>query len=434
MPPGPSNLGDNRFADFATSPTRKKKKQSSKIFESFPELPKTKLQNPKYIVIACNEDKISMKDFSCFAIQRSLHVISKEIISISELRDGNLLLLVKDKVIAKKFLLTKELAGLCKIECTLHRSLNYTKGTIFAPCLNNVADDEIVSELASQSVVSVYKFTKLVDGKQIPSGVVLLSFDLYILPEKIDVSWYPAKVREYIPNPMRCKNCQLLGHTTKRCNNPTACVNCYLPPHPELQSCTRTFCANCAENHPASSRVCKKFTQQKEILTIKTQKKCSMREAKQIHKIQSPSPNIIHSYSSATAGINSTTNKETQKTTTLPSNNECSSEQQLETITLQKTKINPTPSNPTDLSVKPSISSKSNLQFNTPKQTTNTISTTPSLCPKNPNYSNIIPPNNNNNNSFLNTTLNINSYTDMLSSDSNSSKSPHRRMSFEEEL
>ena len=188
------------------------------------------------------------------------------------------------------------------------RSLNYTKGTIYTPYLNNVSDDEIVSELASQSVVEIYKFTRNIDGKQIPSGVILISFDLYNLPDKINVSWHSVKVREYIPNPMRCKNCQLLGHTSKRCQNPTSCVNCNLPPH--LQ-CTRTYCANCAEKHPASAKECQQFIQQKEILTIKTTKKCSMREARQIHKTQSTPFNFAQTYSSPAAATNPTVSNET---------------------------------------------------------------------------------------------------------------------------
>lgn len=342
MAPGPPNLGDNRFAELATSPKRKKKRQSNKLFESFPLLPNVKIQNPKYIVVSCNEEKKSMKDYSCFAIQRALFLISKDIISISELRDGNLLLLVKDNDTAKKFINSKILLGLCKIECSLHRSLNFTKGTIYAPYLNNIPDEEIVSELSSQSVASVYKFTKLIEGKPVPTGVVLLSFDLYNLPDKIDVSWHSVKVREYIPNPMRCKGCQLLGHTMKRCQNAKACVNCNLPPH--TNECSRIYCANCAENHPASSRECKKFIQQKEILTIKTTKKCSMSEAKQIHKTQSLSLNNIHSYSSAIAGKKpptKTVTNETENTPTISINNESKQNSEASAPQIINSKVQP---------------------------------------------------------------------------------------------
>ena len=84
-----------------------------------------------------------------------------------------MLLLVKDNLNAKKSLAAKELFGLFEIECPLHRSLKFTKGTIYAPYLNNASDDKIVTELATQSVVSVYKYTRFVDDKQTPNGVIL---------------------------------------------------------------------------------------------------------------------------------------------------------------------------------------------------------------------------------------------------------------------
>ena len=95
---------------------------------------------------------------------------------------------------------------------------------------------------------------------------------LYHLPEKINISWRSVKIREYIPNPMRCRHCQKLGHTKKWCKNPPSCDTCNLPPHET--PCSRTFCANCSAEHPASSRTCTKFIQAKKIIEIKTKNKC----------------------------------------------------------------------------------------------------------------------------------------------------------------
>lgn len=82
---------------------------------------------------------------------------------------------------------------------------------------------------------------------------------------------------------MRCKKFQLLGHTKKRFKGTEACVNCNLPPH-EKTECTRTFCANCNEALPSSSNKSKKFIQQKESLTMKSNaSQYSMREAITIH-------------------------------------------------------------------------------------------------------------------------------------------------------
>jgi len=166
----------NRFALLAgRSPKAKKKKRNHPLNE-FPPLPSpSQNPNPKFIIISSEDKNKPLTSFSCFAIHRSLLAISKDIISISSLRDGGLLLLVKNKATAKKFTASKEIPDLCKIAVKYHESLNYSKGTIYAPFLNNISEEEIVKELESQGVASAYKFKKIIEGKSVPSGVVLLS-------------------------------------------------------------------------------------------------------------------------------------------------------------------------------------------------------------------------------------------------------------------
>lgn len=318
MPPGPPLIGENRFAVLADrSPQSKRKKRNrNESAIDFPSLPKQKPSNPKYVVVSASDEKKPLAKYSCFAVYRSLHLISKEIISITQLRDGNLLLLVKDYTTGKKFVDTKNLFGICEITCKFHEHLNFTKGTIYAPFLSDVPDAEIEDELKSQGVVGVYKYEKTIEGVKSPSGVILLTFDLYNPPQSLEISWYKVKVREYFPNPMRCKNCQLLGHTKKRCKGSPSCVNCNLPPHAETE-CTRTYCANCAEEHPASSNQCTKFIQQKEVLKIKTKRKCSMREALTIYNEQTknitPSSTSYSTIASTNQIINSNSTKANQK-------------------------------------------------------------------------------------------------------------------------
>lgn len=291
MAPGPHNLEGNRFASLAVSPRAKKKRTFEKVEDHFPTLQTIKKkENPRYVVMATNNEK-KLTDFSCFAVHKSIKIISNEIISISEMRDGNLLLLVKDNITAEKFIKTKQLHGLCPITCTLHKSLNYVKGTIYAPCLKNVSNEEIVKELKEEGVVDVYKFNKQIEGKSLPSGVMLITFDRYRVPESISVSWHMVKVKEYYPNPMRCKNCQKLGHTAKRCTNAPTCERCNLPPHAPSE-CTRLLCANCLEEHSASAKSCPKYIQQKEFLKIQCINKCSLKEARRIFNAQNTIPQL----------------------------------------------------------------------------------------------------------------------------------------------
>ena len=311
MPQG-FTFGDNRFSLLGqnTGPgAKRKKKDNQATFVPFPQLPDTKQANPKYIVMESIAANKPLSKFSCFGVYKSIKVISKDVDAVTELRDGNLLLFVRNKTIAEKFISTTELPGICKIKVRYHENLNATKGTIFAPYLNNIPEQEIVDELSDQGVTGVYKFQKKEGDKFVPSGVVLLTFDLFNLPKRIDISWRSVNVREYIPSPMRCKSCQKLGHTQKYCKNTPICVNCNLPPHLE-QSCTRIQCANCSLEHASSSRDCTKFIQAKDILCIKIRNKCSMREA--LKKYRETIPNappspITKSYSSVARETISTT-------------------------------------------------------------------------------------------------------------------------------
>jgi len=208
MAPGPPNLANNMFASLSSSPKNKKKRPHKNIEEIFPTLPSVIKENPKYIIVSSTTPDKKLTDISCFAVHKSLKLISKEILSISELKDGNLLLLVKNENIAKKFIQANELHGLCSITCSLHENLNYCKGTIYAPYLKNVSNEEIIAELKDQGVVDIYKFNSFKERKMLPSEVILVTFDKFHLPEKINISWYLVQVREYFPNPMRCKACQ----------------------------------------------------------------------------------------------------------------------------------------------------------------------------------------------------------------------------------
>ena len=149
--------------------------------------------------------------------------ISTLIDSISQLRDINLLLLVRNQTVADKFLKAKSLLDICPTSVKLRDSLNYVKGIIYALCLNGVSEEEIVKELRHQGVVAMYKFMKKVDNsmegndyfvddlnpnatKQVYSGYMVLTFNLYFWQKIIHVAWYKVKIKLYFPNPMRCKN------------------------------------------------------------------------------------------------------------------------------------------------------------------------------------------------------------------------------------
>lgn len=296
MAHGPNRHG-NRFRVLDEDPgpeTQPNKKQKTTLtpLYNYPDLPtKCNAKNPRFILISPKIVEKPISSLSPFLLKKAIDNISKEYDQISQLRDGNLLILVKSQKIANIFLKVNNLASVCPVVVKLHDRLNASKGVVYAPCLINVSETEIVTEMKPQGVTEVYKFTKNDNGKQRATGLMLFTFDLFQIPNSVEIGFYNTKVTEYIPNPMRCRNCQLLGHTIKRCNGDPKCESCNLPPHAP-DSCARIMCANCSLPHPSSSKACPSYKQAKEIITIKTKQKCTMAEAKRIYKLQTPSQTL----------------------------------------------------------------------------------------------------------------------------------------------
>ncbi|XP_055858831.1 uncharacterized protein LOC129921157 [Episyrphus balteatus] len=194
-------------------PRKKHKNTNLSLSNIFPDLPpRSNLINPRCLIMSPKSNEKPIISLSPFVLKKAIDTISKDYEKITQLRDGSLLIFVSSQKTADIFLKAKELkdlTGNCPIEVKLHDRLNQLKGIAYAPCLINFSEKEILSEMKSQRVTKIYKFTKKGDdGKPKPTGLMLFTFDLYQLPKSVDIGLFSAKITEYIPNPMRCRNCQ----------------------------------------------------------------------------------------------------------------------------------------------------------------------------------------------------------------------------------
>lgn len=104
------------------------------------------------------------------------------------MRDGSILILTKDQNIADKFINSKVLDSVCPVNIKLHSNLNLSKGIAYAPYLINVPETEIISELKSQYVSDVYKFTKTIINEKeqkVTKPTGLMIFPLTCLKSQI---------------------------------------------------------------------------------------------------------------------------------------------------------------------------------------------------------------------------------------------------------
>ena len=60
----------------------------------------------------------------------------------------------------------------------------------------------------------------------IPTNTLFLTFSSPELPKEITVGYLKVKVALFVPNPMRCFNCNKFGHTSQRCKVAVKCMGC----------------------------------------------------------------------------------------------------------------------------------------------------------------------------------------------------------------
>ena len=185
------------------------------------------------------------------------------------------------------------------MDAEAHRSLNTSKGVIrdYHQDLREMSDEEICNELSSQGVSKVSRFILKKEGKEIKTNTLFLTFESHKPPEKLKIGYYVVNVQPYIPNPLRCFQCQKFGHSKKWCKNNQACWKCGSEGH-DGSECTSetTSCLNCKGDHYASSKSCPILIQEKEIQRVKTEKCLSYGDAR---RLVTSSSSSAPSYASA---------------------------------------------------------------------------------------------------------------------------------------
>lgn len=87
------------------------------------------------------------------------------------------------------------------------------------------------------------------EGVRKDSEHVVLEFEEEMLPKNVTLGFLSSSVREYVPKPMRCYNCQRFGHTANACKGRRRCARC--GEDHEYGHCNheQPKCCNCGGNH-----------------------------------------------------------------------------------------------------------------------------------------------------------------------------------------
>ncbi|KAK5640937.1 hypothetical protein RI129_009484 [Pyrocoelia pectoralis] len=107
----------------------------------------------------------------------------------------------------------------------------------------------------------------------------ILTFNVSKLPRMIQAAFYPLQVRPYIPNPLRCFNCQRFGHSLVNCKHDKRCV-CGKPAHEGIWCEEPIVCPNCQGPHKATTKTCAVYKQEIKIQEVKVIHRLSYFDAK----------------------------------------------------------------------------------------------------------------------------------------------------------
>ena len=108
----------------------------------------------------------------------------------------------------------------------------------------------------------------------------MITFRTASIPKYIKIGYLRIPVELYIPNPLRCFNCQKFGHGKKTCKGKEICAKCGQAGHSGSPCNSETKCPNCAGGHTAFSKECPKWLFEKKVQKLKAENSISFAEAR----------------------------------------------------------------------------------------------------------------------------------------------------------
>ena len=180
---------------------------------------------PRFLIVESANEDLPLQKLSSFAIQKGFQAVAGTPKSMKRLRDGSFFVECGKRAQAQNLLQTNRFVDR-SVKVSVHETLNSSRGIIRCPDLADMSEVEIRDELKDQGVVGVNRVTLKKKGKVIPTNTLFLTFGSPDLPKEITVGYLKVKVALFVPNPMRCFNCNKFGHTSQRCKVAEKCPGC----------------------------------------------------------------------------------------------------------------------------------------------------------------------------------------------------------------
>ena len=234
---------------------------------------------PRFLVIEGRDSDKPLSQLNCFKVEKAFQGLIGTTKNVSRNKTGAIIVEVERKAQSDK-LLTITAMNDIPVEVFPHKTLNFTKGVVRSFQLANIETDELVNELEDQGVVEAIRISSKRNGIKVPTSTVILKFKRAQLPDHIKAGYHRIKVSPYIPNPLRCFNCQKFGHHISNCKKAKICAKCALSDHGENPCPRSETCINCNGPHPSYFSSCPKWKHEKEICKRKVHSGISYAQAR----------------------------------------------------------------------------------------------------------------------------------------------------------
>ena len=242
---------------------------------------------PRFLVIQSQDGSNPVTSLSPFVIEKQIESLIGTPKSVKKLKNKTLLVETNRKSQTENLLKVTTFFNL-KVSVSQHNSLNSSKGIIRDRMLKEESEDSIVEYLRPQGVTGCKRFKIKKEGQSVETNTLLLTFDRVNVPKSLKIFYRVVPVDVYVPNPLRCFNCQRFGHHENNCTEDpgSVCENCGADGHAHQTSQCKnpTKCINCGKDHSPKSNICEVCLKEKAIMKLKVTNNISYLEAKKLHE------------------------------------------------------------------------------------------------------------------------------------------------------
>lgn len=171
------------------------------------------------------------------------------------------------------------------IQIVPHPTQNIVKCVVTCREVETLNEEELLQELEPQGVRAVHRIKKFVNGSQIGTPTLIITFNGTVAPAHVYFGLIRIKTRTYYQSPLLCYKCFDYGHPKTKCANLARCSNCSQSHEAEAEKCSNAaYCKNCEQAHSPKDKKCPVYLKEDAIIHLKTDKNCTYIEAKEIYE------------------------------------------------------------------------------------------------------------------------------------------------------